>query len=587
MRSTLLIAAIITSYALLQGWPIHWASIVRIPLAVTFLLSSLIIWGRATPPNTSTAKPARTPQLLDYLTVAVALLLIGSLFLAFLTYIPEKGQILAVNLEEIIHQESVTSTDSPNNSPEEQDNPNNNTRVTGGNWLGTGNGRHINKKDSVRPSNNPEVYLYPNSVEDAQKLVNQPRYLRNLTLTNYNNGSWRPLKTIPKTHQNTNDNISILTQKNTPTVTYDIAHQANLKGQTLAITIPDLTSIKLPNLRETAPDTYRLPTSAITENNYRYQATSTPFTFTQITSQITPGQSPDPAYLALPTDPELRQEIQKIANSLSSDNLQALQTIRNHFTNNFTYSLEIDLPENKDPIHSFLFSAHKGYCTHFASATVMLTRALGIPSRIAYGWSGGRYFRDPNLFVFRAREAHAWAEIHLQDYGWVIFDTTPSSREEGTSSLADNDEPPPLITPEDDSDEAEAPPKSNPLFKAALLGTALTTVVLLFTLILRRPTHQTSSESTTQPLLPNSPDYLTAFRRACQTHGHPMPPGRTLRSHLELIPTTPFTTDLLDYHYNVHYNDHPTDKTTEKKLLKQLRAWEKTATTSSSPQKQT
>lgn len=587
MRSALLIAAIITSYALLQDWPAHWATIIRVPLAVTLLLTSLIIWGRATPPNTSTAKPARTPRLLDYLTIAIALLLIGSLFLAFLTYVPEKGHTLATNLEEIIHYESITSDDSPSNSPKEEDNSNNNTRVTGGNWLGTGNGRNINKKDPVRPSNNPEVYLYPNSVEDARKLINQPRYLRNLTLTNYKNGNWKALKTVPHTHQNTKNSISLPTQKNAPTVTYDIAHQANPKGQTLAITIPDLTTIKLPNLRETAPDTYRLPTSAITNNNYRYQATSTPFTFTQITSKITPGQSPDPAYLALPTDPQLRQEIQLISNNLSFDKLQALQAIQDHFKNNFTYSLEIDLPENEDPIHSFLFDAHKGYCTHFASATVMLTRALGIPSRIAYGWSGGRYFQEPNLFVFRAREAHAWAEIYLQDYGWVIFDTTPVSRAEGTSSLANNDEPPPLITPEVDTDSDETTPPNTPLLKAALLGTALTTIILLLTLILRRPTSKNSIESTTQPLLPNSPDYLTAFRRACKTHGQPMPPGCTLRSHLEQIPTTPFTTDLLDYHYNVHYNDHPTDKATEKKLLKQLRAWEKTATTSSSPQKQT
>ena len=74
------------------------------------------------------------------------------------------------------------------------------------------------------------------------------------------------------------------------------------------------------------------------------------------------------------------------------------------------------------------------------TATAMLTRAMGIPSRLAFGWSGGRYYEGPNFYVFRGREAHAWTEIYLQNHGWVIFDTTPPSH---IQTNQDSEEPAP------------------------------------------------------------------------------------------------------------------------------------------------
>ena len=54
-----------------------------------------------------------------------------------------------------------------------------------------------------------------------------------------------------------------------------------------------------------------------------------------------------------------------------------------------------------------------------------MAREMGVESRVAYGWAGGSYFENDLMFVFVAREAHAWVEVKLDGYGWVVMDPTP------------------------------------------------------------------------------------------------------------------------------------------------------------------
>lgn len=574
MRSLLLILSIVAGYALLRGWPENWHPIMRVCLAVSALVVAFALWGRPEKPTSTLARPARKPRLLDYLTVGIAVLLVECFFLVFLSLAPSKSEDLALSFDESLHPE-IYPDDSESPTPEDSPTGAGGNRVTS-NWLFSGPGsRSLNKSDKVIPSNRPEVYLFPNTKTDAQSLLLTDRFLRSFTLATYNDGSWSPQAAIPRTLRATDGIITIPQKKAGTKVTYDISHQANPGGQTIAVTIPKLTSIKLPSLRETAPATYRLPTNTANKNTFRYQATSNLFTFEQITLPITPGISPSPEYLALPEDETLRTKIKTLASTFGSPSTQSLVKLRKYLRERYLYSLDVNLPDDADPLDSFLFQTRSGYCTHFATATVMLTRAMGIPSRIAFGWSGGRYFQSPNLFVFRAREAHAWTEIYLVDHGWVIFETTPASREEGAPSLADSDEPPPLPTPVTPPETEEASSDLAPLLRVATLAGIVSALALLGALFLRRPTTPSGEQAAALSILPDPPNYLSAFRRACSAHGHPMPPGRTLRAHLGLIKTPSFTTDLLQYHYAVHYSDAPRNKATEKKLMAHLKSWER------------
>ena len=71
-------------------------------------------------------------------------------------------------------------------------------------------------------------------------------------------------------------------------------------------------------------------------------------------------------------------------------------------------------------MENFLFEEKRGHCEYFATAGALMARALGLPSRVAYGWAGGTWYDDAGLFVFRANEAHAWTEVWLENFGWVL-----------------------------------------------------------------------------------------------------------------------------------------------------------------------
>ena len=62
----------------------------------------------------------------------------------------------------------------------------------------------------------------------------------------------------------------------------------------------------------------------------------------------------------------------------------------------------------------------------FASAYAVMARTLGIPARVAVGFTPGA--RDANgTFHVSSHDAHAWPEIYLTGVGWThLFDPTPS-----------------------------------------------------------------------------------------------------------------------------------------------------------------
>jgi transglutaminase-like putative cysteine protease len=98
----------------------------------------------------------------------------------------------------------------------------------------------------------------------------------------------------------------------------------------------------------------------------------------------------------------------------------------------FQYSQQLGhVPPGRDPVDWFLFDVKIGYCEQFATAETLMLRSLGIPARLATGYSTGDY--DPVLdqSVVRERDAHAWVEVWFPDHGWVPVDPSP-----GFSALA-------------------------------------------------------------------------------------------------------------------------------------------------------
>jgi transglutaminase-like putative cysteine protease len=148
---------------------------------------------------------------------------------------------------------------------------------------------------------------------------------------------------------------------------------------------------------------------------------------------VTEPPGVDPAYL---DSGALSQRARDLAvNAVSghtATEFDEVMALTNYLQSNFRYSQQLGhVPAGRDPVDWFLFDAKIGYCEQFATAETLMLRSLGIPARLATGYSTGSY--DPVLdqSVVRERDAHAWVEVWFPNHGWVPVDPSP-----GFSALA-------------------------------------------------------------------------------------------------------------------------------------------------------
>jgi transglutaminase-like putative cysteine protease len=93
------------------------------------------------------------------------------------------------------------------------------------------------------------------------------------------------------------------------------------------------------------------------------------------------------------------------------------------FNREFTYTLRPPVL-GEDPVDQFLFESRRGFCEHFAGAFVVLMRAAGVPARVVTGYQGGEINPMGDYMLVRQSDAHAWAEVWMEDDGWVRVDPT-------------------------------------------------------------------------------------------------------------------------------------------------------------------
>jgi transglutaminase-like putative cysteine protease len=90
----------------------------------------------------------------------------------------------------------------------------------------------------------------------------------------------------------------------------------------------------------------------------------------------------------------------------------------------FTYNLNADYNRADKAIEEFLGGNKEGFCTQFATSMALLSRELGVPSRVVYGATRGREER-PDEYVITGYNVHTWVEVYFPGVGWYPFDPTP------------------------------------------------------------------------------------------------------------------------------------------------------------------
>jgi protein-glutamine gamma-glutamyltransferase len=99
----------------------------------------------------------------------------------------------------------------------------------------------------------------------------------------------------------------------------------------------------------------------------------------------------------------------------------------------FVYDEQPPLRRDTPPLVSFALSTKRGYCQHFAGAMAVMLRQLGIPARVAAGFTSGRYDRESGRWTVADRNAHTWVEVWFDGFGWLSFDPTPGRGQLGAT----------------------------------------------------------------------------------------------------------------------------------------------------------
>ena len=88
----------------------------------------------------------------------------------------------------------------------------------------------------------------------------------------------------------------------------------------------------------------------------------------------------------------------------------------------------------------FVNETKRGYCQHYAGAMALMLRLLGVPARVAVGFTSGEYSSDDKEWVVKDTNAHAWVEVWFPEFGG-----SPSTRPRAAASSTPHTPSPPRV----------------------------------------------------------------------------------------------------------------------------------------------
>lgn len=321
-----------------------------------------------------------------------------------------------------------------------------------------------------------------------------------------------------------------------------------------------------------------------------YIAESSPSIYTEIgDAQLAAGTAGSDALIVPET--ALMRDMRRLVDHLRTEPLrQRIDSIVELLDQRCDYSLSIANPGKFPALQNFLYGEKEGTCIHYATAAALLLRLVDVPARVAFGFSGGEYYEDEDVFAFRGQDAHVWVEVLLRNHGWTVIDPTPT--EEGAAH-------PPKVTdaPQDYLDRiygTDSEVDSNTSGKSAAqwirqlrsLPWGTITVVMLgiiffiaFLISWRQKKHESQADKTLLQF-PDAhqeqPRYLREFLQMCSKNfGVQKSRSETLNEFIDQLKRagalkTEFD-PLRDYHYNTNYCDISTDKQQEEKLRRTIK----------------
>lgn len=151
-------------------------------------------------------------------------------------------------------------------------------------------------------------------------------------------------------------------------------------------------------------------------------------------------------YIAPENKAVINEILKEININKNSDNID--NKIKQYFKENYIYEFDNGVvPFGEDFVNYFLTENKQGSFAQFASATVLIYRAMGIPARYAGGYAvdnkqilAGKYKNGKFEVEVNRANMYAWAEVYEDGFGWRYIDTSPSPEFSELAEKYDNED---------------------------------------------------------------------------------------------------------------------------------------------------
>jgi transglutaminase-like putative cysteine protease len=266
--------------------------------------------------------------------------------------------------------------------------------------------------------------LPPEASGAPRELISVPRhYWRSQIFAVYTGRGWDPAPLFAGEAAQ-NDSPTVPPGKYLLEQHYKI--EARHSGVLFSVSDP-ISSTGITTLHRISPDYSGLVEGRASD--YRIKSLATNVTVLQMEEAST-DYTPEirTAYLQLPA--ELPGRVRQLADEVVSGAVspyQKVERIQEYLRTNYEYRLDAPLPPaGRDVVDYFLFDSSGGFCSHYASAMVVMLRSVGVPARVVAGYAMGSFDQRNGMYRVAASASHAWVEVFFPGYGWVEFEPTPA-----------------------------------------------------------------------------------------------------------------------------------------------------------------